>query len=313
MSLRLHPLSGTNLHLSTFCCGVGGLFALPQDQSDALLDAFVEAGGNFFDTAHVYSSWLPRGHGLSEMGIGDYVHRRGLKNVTVATKGGHPTFPRYRKVDQYLSPGRIGADIDDSLARLEYDTITLYYLHRDDTRVPVGEIMEYLNSEINRGRIRYPAASNWSVKRLAEAKAYADAKKLQPFVLSEPQWSLATFRLDKTAADVVAAMMNETSVAWYRENRFPAAPYSPTAHGFFDGNTEEGYDTPENHQRRERATELAKKYSVTPGQIALAWLTHQSFPVFPILGTSNPKRLKEALAADKLCLTEQEVAWLHNG
>lgn len=132
MHLRLHPLIGTDLHLSTFCCGLGGLFALPTDQSDAVLDAFVEAGGNFFDTAHIYSSWLPRGHGLSEIAIGDYIHRRGLKNVIVATKGGHPSFRHYRTIDNYLSPARVGADIDDSLARLECDSIALYYLHRDD-------------------------------------------------------------------------------------------------------------------------------------------------------------------------------------
>jgi len=310
MSLRLHPLPGTDLQLSTFCCGCGDLFAVPPNESDAVLDAFVEAGGNFFDTAHAYCHWLPGGNGLSEIGIGDYVRRRGLKNVTIATKGGHPTAWRYRKVDDHLSPERLRADIDDSLARLECDTISLYYLHGDDTRHPVAELIEFLNGEIKRGRLRYIAASNWSIERLTEAKAYAQAKNLQSFVLCQPRWSLAAMKLDKMPTDKRTSAMDNAAIAWYRKNRFPAAPYSPTAHGFFDGNTEEAYDTPENHKRRERATELAKKYSVTSGQIALAWLTHQAFPVFPILGTSSPKRIKEALVADTIRLTEQEIAWL---
>ena len=85
--MKLHPLAGTDLQLSTFSCGLGDLFALPQAQSDALLDAYVELGGNFFDTAHMYSHWLPGGNGLSEISIGDYLRRRGIKDAVVATKG----------------------------------------------------------------------------------------------------------------------------------------------------------------------------------------------------------------------------------
>ena len=226
MPLRLHPLPGTDLRLSTFCCGLGDLFGLPAAQSDAVLDAFVEAGGNFFDTAHCYSFWLPGCNGVSEAAIGDYVRRRGLKEAVIATKGGHPSAPGYRTVDQFLSPARVGADLDDSLGRLGRDAVDLFYLHRDDVRLPAGEIVETLNAEVRRGRVRYLGASNWSLARLAEANAYAAAHRLQGFVVSQPRWSLAFPRPDSGFAP-------EEPEGWPRRNSLPLAPYSPTARGYF--------------------------------------------------------------------------------
>lgn len=309
MQLRQHQLSGTDLQLSTFCCGLGGLFELPESESDALLDAFVEMGGNFFDSAHCYSFWLPGGNGLSEIRIGDYLRRRGLTDkFTVATKGGHSSAPGYRAVKHYLSPERIGADIDDSLGRLQCSHVELYYLHRDDTGVPVDEIIDALNLEIVCGRLRYLGASNWSTARIAEANAYARAQNLAGFVISQPRWSLATAQ--NGASDLIDA---ESEIDWYRDNNFPLAAYSSTAHGFFDGHDTPAYQTPENVARRERANQLARKTNATPGQIALAWLLCQAFPVFPILGTKNVGRLREALGADALTLTEAELLWLAEG
>ncbi len=306
--MKRHPIPGTDLHLSTFCCGLGDLFTVGEtDASDKLLDTYVEAGGNFFDTAHMYCHWLPGGNGLSEISIGDYVRRRGLKDVIIATKGGCGSNWRYRKVvDDLFSPGRLIADIDDSLARLETDTISLYYMHRDDPRVPVSEIMDTLHAEIRRGRLRYIAASNWRFERLAEANAYARSKNLQPFVLAEMNWSLAAHKSR-------FGLNTPGQVDWYRQTRLPVAPYSPTAQGFFTGTateSEKAFGTPENNARRERVAALAGKSGATPTQIALAWLLNHPFPVFPIIGTSNPDRLTDALGAEQVTLTEQELAWL---
>lgn len=309
MKLRQHPLVGTDLQLSTFCCGLAELFALPESESDALLDAFVEAGGNFFDSAHCYSFWLPGGNGLSEIGIGDYLRRRGLTDkVTVATKGGHPSAPGYRTVEYYLSPQRIGADIQDSLGRLQCSHVELYYLHRDDERVPVDEIMDALNIEINYGRLRYLGASNWSTERIQQANVYARAQGKMGFVISQPRWSLATAQ--GGANDMVDA---DEQIGWYRDNNFALAAYSPTAHGLFDGHDTPTYQSPENEARRERARQLARKHDATPGQIALAYLINHAFPVFPIIGTKNVERLQESLRADELRLTADELDWLSSG
>ena len=257
----------------------------------------------------MYSFWLPGGNGISETRIGQYLRRRGLKNVTVATKGGHPSNPGYRTVDQPFSAARIGADIDDSLGRLECDTLALYYLHRDDPRVPVGEILETLNAEIRRGRLRHLGASNWSPERLDEAAQYAAAHGLQPFVISQPRWSLAAPR---NGTGIAAA----GPPGWHQQNRLPVAPYSPTAQGYFARPapaTDGDYGTSENEGRWSRVAELARRRGAAPNQIALAWLLNQPFPVFPILGTRNPAHLAEALAADAIRLTSQELIWLDQG
>ena len=309
MPLRLHSLPGTDLRLSSFCYGLGDLFSLPEDRSDRLLDAFVEAGGNFFDTAHCYSFWLPGGNGQSEIGIGNYIRRRGLQEVVVATKGGHPSASRYRTVDQPLSAARIGADIDDSLGRLGLDTLPLYYLHRDDPRLPVSEILETLNAEIRRGRLRYLGASNWSGERLAQAAEYAAAHRLEPFVISQPRWSLAAARSGTGFGPTEAP-------GWQHRNRLPVAPDSPTAQGYFARPVPPAggdYGTGENRQRWHRVAEMAGKIGAAPNQVALAWLLNQPFPVFPILGTKSLGHLQEALGADTIALTARELAWLDQG
>ena len=162
-------LAGTDLSVSRLCYGGAGFgTAVRGADLDALIDAFRDAGGNFFDTAHIYAYWAPGGDGASERALADYFRRRGGRaEAVIATKGGHPGRPGYRTVDGYLSRGRLQADIDDSLGRLDTDTIELYWLHRDDTRLEVAEILGTLNDEIKRGRIRHlapptGAAPAWS-------------------------------------------------------------------------------------------------------------------------------------------------------
>lgn len=134
------------------------------------------------------------------------------------------------------------------------------------------------------------------------------AHNLAPFVISQPRWSLAQAPLG--AHDLVDA---DEQIGWYQANKFPLAAYSPTAQGYFDGNDSATYQAPQNEARRQRARTLAQRYAATPGQVALAWLIGHAFPVFPILGTKNVERLKEALSADALQLTRDETIWLASG
>ena len=122
--------------------------------------------------------------------------------------------------------------IDDSLGRLETDVIDLYWLHRDETCLPVAEIMETLNSEIARGRIRWLGASNWRPARLAEANAYVAAHGLQGFVASQPGWSLAKSNTPNPAPATdrsngnIALFLEEVDQQWHRETGLPVVPYS---------------------------------------------------------------------------------------
>jgi len=317
--MQRHALAGTELELATFCYGTmqfGRL--LDTADSDRLMDAYRGAGGNFFDTAHCYCSWLPAGDGTSERVLGDYIKRRKCRDeVVIATKGAHPSMDNYRKVEQYMSAGRIGADIDDSLARLGVDTIDLYWLHRDDPRVPVAEILAILNAEVARGRIRSFGGSNWTAERLDEANAYAAEHGMAGFVGSQPRWNLACEDAepagDKRLEPGVLLALSAADARRHSESQLAVMPYGPTANGFFatGGEKPERYRTERGTARLARAQEIAADLGATANQVALAWLLHQPFPVFPILGTGKLEHLQDALGADQLTLSPDQMRALN--
>jgi aryl-alcohol dehydrogenase-like predicted oxidoreductase len=319
-AMKSSPLPGTDLILAPICCGTGHFGSEVRGADlDLLIGIYRDAGGNFFDTAHCYAFWTPYGAGCSECALADYVQRNGKGNLVIATKGGHPGVAGYRTVAHWLSPERIAADIDDSLGRLRIETIDLFWLHRDDTRLAVGEIVETLNAEVKRGRIRWLGASNWRPARIAEANAYAAAHGLRGFVASQPEWSLGRKnkanpdpRTDPSHGDVML-FLEEADQAWHRQSRLPVIPYSSTAGGYFDGQGQKAqgaFDNPVSRERLARAQTLATELAATPTQVALAWLLHQEFPVFPIIGPRNPEHLREDLGAASVRLTREQVRWL---
>ncbi len=319
MEQRILP--GTDLRVSRLCYGTGGFGTSSRGADlDARIDAFRAAGGNFFDTAHCYAVWLAGGDGASERAVGDYLRRHGKGDMVIATKGGHPSMPGYRTTDAWLAPGRVASDIDDSLARLGLDTIDLYWLHRDDTRLPVGEIIETLNAEIRRCRIRFLGASNWRAERIAAANAYAAAHGLRGFCASQPEWSLAQKNVpaeqltDRTGTAML--FLPDEDFAWYRESGVTLVPYTSNAGGYFAAGGErcrEAYGNPVSLARLARCRELGATLGATPGQVALAWLLNQPMPVVPIVGTLNLEHLQEALGAADLRFTPDQVRWLRDG
>lgn len=313
--MKTWRIPGTDLDVSMLSLGSAGWPASTvSDAQIALIDAYRDAGGNFFDTAHIYACWLPGGAGCAERALADYFRRRGGRDrCVVATKGGHPGWPGYRTVDHYMAPERVAADIDDSLGRLECETIDLYWLHRDDPRMGVGEIVEYLNREVKRGRIRWFGGSNWSAERLAEANQYAAAHGLQGFSASQPEWNLAQLN---AGADPTLRFFDEADRRWHQRSGMPVMPYTPNAQGYFATAGQRGrerFDNPVSRQRLARARQLADELGRTPGQIALAYLMNHPFPVIPILGTGKPDHLAEAVAAAEIHLTAEQVRWLRDG
>jgi len=307
-------LSNSDLEVSCLCMGSAHIG--PKDMGeeiDQLFGAFRDAGGNFFDTAHCYSFWRDGQEGGSERAIGDYFRRNGGRDAcVVATKGGHPGRANYRKVDWYMSPGRVAADIDESLARLDCDCLDLFYLHRDDPRMTVGEIIDYLNNEIARGRVRYLGASNWTADRLAAANAYATEHGLHGFVASQPEWSLAV--RSEPPGDALH-FFSAADAAWHRKSKLPVIPYASAARGYFasGGVKHEPVHNDASGARLARAQQLAGELGCTPGQVALAWLMNHEFPVIPIMGTGNVEHLREGLAAESIKLTGEQVDWLAEG
>ena len=306
-------LANSDLSVSSLCCGTVAFGTVIRGKNlRELYAAYRTAGGNFFDSAHCYSFWIRGGNGASEQALGECVRQSGdRKQLVIATKGGHPTGgDRYPRPDRYLDPAAVAQDITESLERLKMDQIDLYYLHRDDPRVPVGEIMDGLNAEIRRGRIRYLGASNWLSARIAAANAYASAHGLAGFIASQPHWNLAQ---PNPVADPTLLFFNSDDEAWHRTSGLPVVAYSAAARGYFASGgrlAATDYDNPISHARLQRAGELATQLGVTPNQVAVAYLLNQPFPVFPILGTTDPQHLAEAVQATTLRLTEDQLRWL---
>jgi aryl-alcohol dehydrogenase-like predicted oxidoreductase len=312
--MKRHPIPNTDLELSALGLGGGGFGSrLRGTELDRLIGRYLDAGGNCIDTAHCYAFWQPEGAGCSERATGEALSRlRAWDRTIVATKGGHPEMGEsYRRPDDFLSARAIAADLDDSLKHLGRERIDLYYLHRDDARVPVAEIVGALNDEVRRGRIRWLGASNWSTERLGEANAHAAREGLRGFAIAQLQWSLAVPTWQMTA-DPTMRFVTAESAAWHAAAGIPIAAYSATAGGYFSDSSRNppAYDTPENRARRERAGALAEELGCTPTQVALAWLIHQQPRTFPLFSTADPRHLDEALGAVAVTLAPEQVARL---
>ena len=311
--MRTIVLPGINRPVS--CIALGGRFGeVAEDLSFALLDEYSALGGNIVDTAHSYAE------GQSERLIGRWIaSRRNRQAIIVVDKGCHPDeFGRSR-----LSARDLHQDIDESLARLETDYIDLFLLHRDDPTVPLGPLLEALNDELSRGRIRAFGASNWHHIRLVEAANYATAHGIAGFCVSSSNFSLAKVNepmwpgcmsLDQDARD------------WYRAQQLPLLAWSSQARGWFTGRYAAGmpsgsdssdidrvYRSAENYTRLERANQVAAKYFEQPGQVALAYVLNQPFPVVAIIGPETLEQLRTSARAANLTLTAADLLFLESG
>lgn len=282
-----------------------------QAQANALLDAFLAIGGNAIDTAHNYGGeWV----GRSERAIGSWLQERGTRDrVVIVDKGAHPDEHGPR-----VNAKCIAADLNDSLQRLQVEVIDLYLLHRDDPAVPVGPIVEALNDHIRAGRVRAIGASNWTHQRIEEANAYARAHGLQPFVASSTNLSLARAAGARWPGCI---SLDEEGRAWHRRTQFPLLSWSSQAAGFFTGRFAPGrftdpdlarvYDHPDNWERLRRARELAERKGADATQVALAYVLHQPFPTFALIGPLTLEEFRASTDIEGVTLTEDEVRWLN--
>lgn len=293
--------------------GYDGSF--PTEDGLRFVAKYVEAGGNFLDTAHCYCFWIAGGDGASERFARAAVREFGRDRLVIATKGGHVGMNGYPRPDAFMAPDLVSRDLDESLDRLGLPGVDIYYLHRDDPRVPVGEVMESLNEHVSAGRIRFLGASNWSVARYVEANAYATAKGLQPFVVLQNQWSLAKPNWTDLTSPGAMRFIEASEVPELVTNGITVAPYSPTANGYFatHGKRGGGYESELSRRQLAAVEKLAEVRGVTPNQIALAYLVNQPALVIPVLGTRDADHLADALGAAEIELSGEELAGISLG
>jgi aryl-alcohol dehydrogenase-like predicted oxidoreductase len=282
---------------------------------DELLSAAKKGGINLLDTA--------RGYGKSEEVIGDYLARTGERNwFYIQSKGGlHGLLGNNRVNEKCLR-----ADLKKSLQALRTDYIDFYLLHRDNEKMPVGEIVELLNEFQNAGMVRTFGVSNWNYRRIESANEYAYRHGLTPLVASEPQFSLAEVkRWTWIGCRSVTGAKGEEERAWYRKTQFPLMAFSPLGGGFLSGRVKSedkktvknlsfdsrvSYVCEENIERLRRAEEVAKTLGVSVSEVALAWLFTQGMNVFAVVGSGSERSLLSSVAASELLLTADQAAYL---
>jgi aryl-alcohol dehydrogenase-like predicted oxidoreductase len=307
--MKHHWLPGLDQGVSQLVLGTQSEPYRPRsyEQAAANLDAFLAAGGNTIDTAFVY------GQGESEQTIGRWLEERGNREkINIWTKGGHPD-----RTGRHVDRASVHEQLTISLDRLGTDYVDLYALHRDDPEVPVGEIVEFLNEEVEAGRVRCLGTSNWSVTRQIEANRHAAEHGLRGFEFSSPNLSLAKAQQPYWPGCVSA---DDRMLAWHAETSMPLLAWSSQARGFFSGRYTPA-DTADaelvrvfynhaNWQRYQRAEQLGQRKGVSTIQIALAYVLNQPFPTAAVVGPSNAAEVASCRAATALSLTADELAWL---
>ena len=298
-------LGKTDLQVHPLCLG-GNVFgwSANAEQSHEVLTAYETAGGNFIDTADMYSRWHTGNvGGESETIIGDWMRSRGNRSeMIIATKVAKlATRPG-------LSAENIAAAAEDSLRRLGTDYIDIYYAHHDDEEIPLEESLTAFNKLVTSGKVRYLAASNYTASRLAEALKVSRDLGMSEYLLLQPNYN-AIVR-DEYEGDLMATAVKED---------ISVLPYFSLATGFLTGKYQPGVevdsvragDMPDYMNDRGWAilnalTEIAKAENTTIAAAALGWLRAQPGVVTPIASARTVEQLAEILPVVEL--SAQQVA-----
>lgn len=291
--------------MSKIAIGCMGFRTLPD--AAAVYDAFVEAGGTVFDTAYVYAQ------GLADKLLGQWLSDRGVREeIVIIEKGAHPP---------YTHPKDLRWQLEESLERLQTDYVDIYFLHRDDPKIPIGEWVDAMDELRRDGMVRIYGGSNWTTARMDEANAYAKNHGRDPFRVLSNHFSLA--EMNEPMWPGCIASSDADSIQWLVDRQVLLFAWSSQARGFFTDRADPGKEvdpvfakcwyTDENFARRDRAKELAAKHKTDLPTIALAYVLAQKFPVSPIIGPVTIGELRSSLAALDVRLSPQEVDWLRTG
>ncbi|MFZ9781371.1 MAG: aldo/keto reductase [Candidatus Nanopelagicaceae bacterium] len=302
-------LVNTDLTVYPLCLG-GNVFGYSADKqnSEAVLSFYADNGGNFIDTADMYSQWAP-GHigGESETIIGDWMAKSGNRQkMIIATK--------VSKLDTRpgLKAANIKAACDESLKRLRSDYIDLYYAHQDDLDTPIAESLGAFDELIKAGKVRYIAASNFTPERLQESLDISKANGLSSYIASQDQYNLLDREYEKGLMPTIA------------KNGLSQIPFYGLARGFLTGKYRPGvsvesvrasgvasnYANERGWNLLSKLDQIAKDKKTTVAAISLAWLRAQPTVATPIASATKLEQIKEIMPIVEL--SSQELQRLTN-
>ncbi|MEY4900265.1 MAG: hypothetical protein RI895_687 [Actinomycetota bacterium] len=287
-------LGKTDLQVHHLCLG-GNVFgwSATAKESELVLDAYADAGGNFIDSADRYSEWLEGNvGGESETIIGNWMKNRGNRSeIIVATKVAKLT------TRAGLAAANIAGAAEDSLRRLGTDYIDIYYAHHDDESVPLEESLTAFHELVTSGKVRCIAASNYTAQRLAQALKISRDLGISEYLLLQPHYN-AIVRDEYEGALLALAVKEDIAVL----------PYFALAAGFLTGKYQPGVDVesvraedmPEYMNERgwailQALTDIAAQHNAPIPATALAWLRAQPGIAAPIASARTPEQLAQLL------------------
>jgi aryl-alcohol dehydrogenase-like predicted oxidoreductase len=311
---------GSHETVSAMCLGTMYFGSrVNKETSYRILDAYVEAGGNFLDTANNYAFWIDGCVGdESETLLGQYFADRGNRNeVFLATKLGARMVERAdgSKGFEGVSPTVIQRAIDGSLKRLRVDHVDLLYIHVDDRETSLEDSLEALDRLVQHGKVRYIGISNVKAWRFSEAKMISKMKGLSSFTAVQNFYTYLRDRLDR---DFTWLSPEFTDMA-KTFNDFNLLAYGPLLKGAYArgkfqpwDDQAERFTTADSNARLERVNLLARELGVSVNQLVLAYVMHTDPVIIPVFGASTPEQLKDSLGALDITWTEGLAADLKN-
>ncbi len=304
MEYRQMGNSGVRVSIIGLGANRFGAPEVPQREVDRIIDAALESGVNFIDTANVYTD------GRSEETLGNSLKGR-MDKVVMATKF---SFPRKTSANSWgASRYQMMQAVEQSLRRLQSDHIDLYYCHRWDDTTPIEETLRGLDDLIRMGKVRYLGASLYASWQLAHANLLAELKNWTPFAVLQSEYNLVKRGVEREV------------LPFCRAHRVGFVPYYPLAGGFLTGKYESGKPPPpgsrgesvrvvrelmvdENFHRVAKLSAWAKDHRRGLNELAQAWLLAQRPVCSVITGAKSREQLADNVKAADWHLTEDQLA-----
>jgi aryl-alcohol dehydrogenase-like predicted oxidoreductase len=299
-------IPGTSLEVYPLCLG-GNVFGWSADEAQSIevLNRYAEGGGNFIDTADMYSEWAPGNKGgESETIIGNWMADKGNRSsMIIATK--------VAKLSRRpgLSAKNIITACDESLARLRSEYIDLYYAHEDDLNTPIEETLKAFNSLIQSGKVRYIASSNYSPERLERSLQISRELGMANYVAAQDLYNLLDRQKYENGLRALVA-----------KHKISILPYYALAKGFLSGKYKRGeridsvraagtvgYQNEHGWSLLSKVQELAQRHNTTMSAISLAWLRAQPTVSVLIASARTVEQLAEIMPIVKLAPEEIEL------
>ena len=307
ISMNRKVLTGTDLNVSDICLGTAEYGTkISEADSWKQMDCFLEAGGNFIDTARIYADWIPGERGRSEHTIGKFLKASGKRQeVIISTKGVHSDLVTGKA---RVNPECIREDLEKSLEALQTDYIDLYFLHRDDIKVPAEELLGTLEEARKAGKIRWYGCSNWTLERLKEADRIAEREGMSGFVCNQLMWSLADINRGGIS-DTSLVMMDQGTYSYHTHTKKSVMAFTSIAKGYLTKKAEGREITPSlaaqyENPVNDRILELVREAELPISEFAFAYFFFQLFPAVPIASFHTVEQLEIGIKSSELNVPE---------